>query len=89
VILASAQMESKPAVNRMALKPAMRKKAPQQVQAKAAIPGDYVVQSEQVIVSMTSDRVNASGQPVWQVRMWQVRVLVPANNPKTISRKNI
>jgi beta-lactamase regulating signal transducer with metallopeptidase domain len=89
MILASAQMESKPAVKRMALKPAMRNKAPQPVQAKAAIPGDYVVQSEQVIVSMTSDRVNASGQPVWQVRMWQVRVLVPANNPKTISRKNI
>lgn len=54
------------------------------------VSGDYVVQSEQVFVTMTSDRVNRAGQPVWQVYMWQVRVLVPVNQPdKNIPRKNI
>jgi hypothetical protein len=60
------------------------------VQAKNYPVGDYVVQSEQVVVTMTSDRVNRAGQPVWQVHMWQVRVLVPVNqSDKNIPRKNI
>lgn len=46
--------------------------------------GDYVV-SEQFIVTMTSDRNNT-----WQVRMWQVRVVLPVDAPsKPVSRKNI
>ena len=60
------------------------------IQAKTYPVGDYVVQSEQVVVTMTSDRVDRAGQPVWQVHMWQVRVLVPVNQPdKSIPRKNI
>ena len=40
--------------------------------------GDYVVQAEQVIVTMSSDG---------QVRMWEVRILVPVT--KTAPKKNI
>jgi len=47
--------------------------------------GDYVV-AEQFIVTMTSDRNNN-----WQVRMWQVRIVMPPDTPsnKPASRKNI
>jgi hypothetical protein len=99
VILASAELTKpvpdkrtspKPAAVRHVQLAATRRTA-HLMQAKADPPlGDYVVQSEQVVVTMTSDRVNRAGQPVWQVHMWQVRVLVPVNQPdKNIPRKNI
>jgi beta-lactamase regulating signal transducer with metallopeptidase domain len=52
--------------------------------------GDYVVQSEQVIVTMTGGSGTGNAQ-TWQVQMWQVRILVPAGDHagKTVSRKNI
>ncbi len=52
--------------------------------------GDYVVQSEQFIVTMTAEQGRAGDQS-WQVQMWQVRIVVPAqdHNSKTVSRKNI
>ncbi|HLJ29747.1 MAG TPA: M56 family metallopeptidase [Candidatus Angelobacter sp.] len=53
-------------------------------------PGDYVVQSEQFVVTMTAEQGRAGDQR-WQVQMWQVRIVVPAqdHNSKTVSRKNI
>lgn len=70
---------------------ATAKPAADPIQARTHLKDDYVVQSEQVIVTMTSDGVTETGQPIWHVHMWQVRVLVPANNhlDKNISRKNI
>jgi beta-lactamase regulating signal transducer with metallopeptidase domain len=90
MILANASLAKAPLANHAAAKPAAsRKPAPRPIQAKAFRPGDYVVQSEQVIFTMTSNHMDAFGQPVWQVHMWQVRVLAPANNSKPIPRKNI
>ena len=91
---------SKPKPIPRALK-AKRASAPRLLQAKAlrwqpleavsSAEGDYVVQSEQFTVIMTRQGgPSAGGQETWQVHMWQVRILAPANNnsQKAIPRKS-
>jgi beta-lactamase regulating signal transducer with metallopeptidase domain len=91
LVLADSGLKKAPQAHRLPVNLASRRPAEHPAQAKASQRGDYFIQSEQLIVTMTSDRVNTAGQTVWQVHMWQVRVLVPANNrfDKNISRKNI
>lgn len=91
ILAAASTQEAAPAKSRPPVKRASVTPAAIPIQARTYPKRDYVVQSEQVFVTMTSDRVNATGQPIWQVHMWQVRVLVPVNNhlDKNIPRKNI
>lgn len=92
MILAAAPLQgTAPAKSHSPMKQGIVKRAANPIQARTHFKDDYVVQSEQVFVTMTSDHVSQTGQPIWQVHMWQVRVLVPANNhlDKNIPRKNI
>src|SRR5215471_5351989 len=91
---------SKPKPIQRAVK-AKRASAPRLLQAKAlrwqppeavsSAEGDYVVQSEQFTIIMTRQGgPSAGGQENWQVHVWQVRILAPANNnsQKAIPRKS-
>jgi beta-lactamase regulating signal transducer with metallopeptidase domain len=91
ILAAASAQEAVPAKSHSPVRKASVKHAAIPIQARTYPKDDYVVQSEQVFVTMTSDHVSKTGQPIWQVHMWQVRVLVPANNhpDKNISRKNI
>lgn len=91
MILAAASTQEAVAAKSRLPKKVLAHPAAIPIQARTQFKDDYVVQSEQVFVTMTSDRVNETGQPIWQVHMWQVRVLAPVNNhlDKNIPRKNI
>lgn len=91
MILAAASAQEAVPAKRPLPKKASARPAAIPVQARTYPKDDYVVQSEQIFVTMTSNRVSETGQPIWQVHMWQVRVLVPVNNhlDKNIPRKNI
>jgi beta-lactamase regulating signal transducer with metallopeptidase domain len=48
------------------------------LQSNNAMLADYVIQREQLFVTMTSEQVDASGQQVWRVHVWQLRIVVPS-----------
>lgn len=51
--------------------------------------GDYVVRSEEYLVTMTA--APGAGPTVWRLSVWQVRIVVPSGSQRstTVPRKNI